>query len=807
MFYPDTILFIVAGISFVIVLLLMVFLLLTKKRGQIYRTILKQDTQTLDALSSTLKMSLISSRSSTNDSTELLKRANTSIMGSELDDTEPMNSSMKTAIRDIHHDTLSEKYEIIKEIQGGAMSTIFLARNNKLGNLWIIKYIDAKLGFLAEEEILKLLNHISLPKIVDIIHTEHGVYLVESYIEGIPLNSLLNEQPGLSQSIVLEWAEQLAQVLSYLHSLEPHSILHLDLKPSNIMLTHNNRLVVIDFGISKRQNEKLTDVIAVTYTYAAPEQLRDKIPEKHIKLINERFGVLPEERTKWKLDARTDIYSLGVILFEMAVGSIPTINNLEKLYQYVSEEMAFIVLKCIAVDPKDRFQSAEELLIALNTLKSSRVKMDRTLLYRKIAMAGAIVAFLLSGSSLASGAYIHQQERSALLSMDPAVVIVSRQQSAEIKIDKRSLNGKVTPFDGSQMRWSASHDNVAQVEGNKVFGLNVGDTELNGSYRNKSIHVKVKVVEPMNGMVEISQRFQLGRTIGVWAGSLEREHHDGPLPEADFVSPESMSVTEDGTIYLCDSGIIREIKEGVVESIELDPDFLVPHLVKYYQDNLYILTDPWEEDGEKYYGIIRMNDEGAEGLLIAEAAYTAIEDFAFTREGQMIFIDRNAGMEQVYLKTLNLENSEDIRTLCVLPDGTSALTLDDQGAVYLANPILGTIQMYKEGKLSNIAGLENQKAFIDGDAPLFYEPQRIHYSSGALYIWDFNVLRKLSIENNVALNCITVAGEASPEFNMDISPAKAEDIVLPNSKLMDFAVLDNSILITDPKRGIVWEME
>jgi hypothetical protein len=132
--------------------------------------------------------------------------------------------------------------------------------------------------------------------------------------------------------------------------------------------------------------------------------------------------------------------------------------------------------------------------------------------------------------------------------------------------------------------------------------------------------------------------------------------------------------------------------------------------------------------------------------------------------------------------------------------------MDEQGSVYLANPESGTIQVYRDGKLSYFAGIENEKAFIDGSAPLFFMPQAIKYSDGFLYVWDFNILRRIEIIGKTAGECITIAGEASPEFDMEITQTTwaAEDIVLPNSKLMDFAVTDEGILLTDPMRGVVW---
>jgi hypothetical protein len=244
------------------------------------------------------------------------------------------------------------------------------------------------------------------------------------------------------------------------------------------------------------------------------------------------------------------------------------------------------------------------------------------------------------------------------------------------------------------------------------------------------------------------------------------------------------------------------------------------------------LSQEWEAEDGRHYSIVRLTDSRQKNppdaansfpylltdtditdsvkeiLHIADAKFTAILDFTFSPDGLIYFIERNAGVGKIYLKTLNPENL-DIETLCELPEGTSSLAIDSWGSVYLANPEAGTIQVWQDGALSYFAGLENEKAFIDGAAPLFYMPQKIKYADGFLFVWDFNVLRKIAVKDGVAGECTTVAGEASPVFDMDVTQTSqaAEEIILPNSKLTDFAVKDGKILITDPKRGVIWQTE
>ncbi len=813
--YTDTILFLVGSICAFLAVFSVAYLVMSQKRSKVYRDVLRQETELFDALTTTSMLTKGTSSTSTGEKgTELLSSWKTSASANvkltniilKDDSTDLLHRELPEVI-DFDDSALEGRYILRSEIHGGGMSRVFLAASAKLGNKWIVKFIANKNGVLANEEnILKLLNHISLPKVIDIFRDEKGIYLVESFIEGVTLDKVLETRQKINQAIILDWAEQLAQVLNYLHNMEPNPIYHYDLKPSNIMVTHDNRLVLIDFGISKRFGEDESEAVGVTYQYAAPEQLKHRISQKHMPVIESRFGELPADRIYWNPDARTDIYSLGVMLFEFAVGNIPTLQNQNTLKDMVSHELYTIINKCLIIDPTGRYQTAGELLIDLQKVKGSKIKMAKTLFMRKFASVSCAFAIFVSGGSLSSGYYIYAKENAALLDVEPEIVTVSLQQSSELAVKKQMPDGRIILLDNSQIRWSYSQDNVARIDGNRISGMNLGETELLGRYRNKAISLNVRIVEPMDGMVDISQRYQQGHIIKLYAGTTEREHNDGILGEAEFVSPESIAVSDDGTIYVADSGLLRRVRGDQVDSINFEPDFLTPNIIRCYKNEIYILTHEWEEDDGVYYGIIRLTNDGAEGLYMADAKFTAVEDFTFTPDGLICFIDRNEGAYGVFLKTLNPADVEDIKTLCELPKGTAGLTIDERGAVYLTNPETGAIQVWYNGTLSYFAGVENEKSFIDGAAPLFYMPQNIKYKDGFLFVWDFNVLRRISIRDGVAVECITLAGEASPIFDFEIAETQqvTQDIILPNSKLMDFAVKDSSILLTDPKRGVLW---
>ena len=136
------------------------------------------------------------------------------------------------------------KYKILNKIGQGGMSVVYLAMNERANKQWAVKEVRkdgienfeaVKQGLIAETELLKKLDHPSLPSIVDVIEEEGTFLIVMDYIEGKSLGSILKEYGAQSQEDVVDWAKQMCDVLSYLHSRQP-PIIYTDMKPSNIML-------------------------------------------------------------------------------------------------------------------------------------------------------------------------------------------------------------------------------------------------------------------------------------------------------------------------------------------------------------------------------------------------------------------------------------------------------------------------------------------------------------------------------------------------------------------------------------------
>lgn len=231
---------------------------------------------------------------------------------------------------------LKNKYKIERKIAKGGMSTIYLCTNIELGNKWIAKHIEQKhANNMFEEKILKRLYHINLPKIVDVYRDDTGFFIIESYITGISLAKLMKNIGGLEIDKSIDYMLQLCEVLAYLHNMMPKPIIHKDLKPSNMIITEGNKLVLIDFGIAEEQGVYGGRLKAATNTYAPPEQLT-------------LDGVC---------DTRGDIYSLGVILTQLIVSGRTKAHKVSAIHKMLLE----IGEKCTAFYPEDRYQKAEDI--------------------------------------------------------------------------------------------------------------------------------------------------------------------------------------------------------------------------------------------------------------------------------------------------------------------------------------------------------------------------------------------------------------------------------------------------------------
>lgn len=293
------------------------------------------------------------------------------------------------------HDVINGKYEILKEIGHGGMSTVYLAMDKNLNKQWAVKEIrkngnDANdlsvvNSLQAEADLMKKLDHPALPRIVDIINNAETICIIMDYIEGETLEKIISEYGAQPEETVIGWAMQLCDALQYLHSQKP-PIIYRDMKPANVMLNPEGNLKVIDFGIAREYKEKsLADTTTLgTRGYCPPEQ----------------YGK--------QTDARSDIYALGMTMHHLLTGQDPRLPGYEyaSIRQYRSElssSLERIVDKCVAIDPENRYQSCSELMYALQNREHDEeqyIKKQKRKLRSFIVASAMTILFAASGITL-----------------------------------------------------------------------------------------------------------------------------------------------------------------------------------------------------------------------------------------------------------------------------------------------------------------------------------------------------------------------------------------------------------------------
>ena len=361
------------------------------------------------------------------------------------------------------------KYEVLREIGKGGMSVVYLAMDKRLNKQWAIKEFRkdkddaskqvALKALLDEANLMKKLDHPTLPRIVDIIETRQTVYIVMDYIEGESLNKVLDAYGAQPQEAVIEWAKQLSNVLDYLHTQSP-PVIYRDMKPVNIMLKPDGTVRLIDFGIAREYKEgKEGDTEAIgTRGYAAPEQ----------------FG------GRGQTDARTDIYSLGVTLYHLVTGKNPAeppyeIYPIRHWDPSLSSGLEWLIQKCTQLNPGDRYQSCAEVTYVLENLdkfegayqKKLRGKVNAflTCAILSVVLGIGCAGFLIGANTVKANTYQAKVDENTIEGYEEALAIDSSKPDAYVKL-AQYLRGNVSVIYASE---KDKDNNVRNLSSSEVI--------------------------------------------------------------------------------------------------------------------------------------------------------------------------------------------------------------------------------------------------------------------------------------------------------------------------------------------------
>ena len=323
-------------------------------------------------------------------------------------------------------------YQLLERIGAGGMGEVYRARDHHLDREVAIKVLPQEIlaveasrkRFRKEALALSRLEHPNIATIHDFDEQQGIDFLVMEYIPGVTLSEKIARRP-LSEKEVVALGVQLAEGLAAAHD---RGVIHRDLKPGNVKLTTDGRLKILDFGLAKLRPSMTAT--ATTETLAGGDALAGTLPY-----------MAPEQVLGDDIDARTDIYGAGTLLYEMATGCrpVPDLDQTQTiaailhkppqapgiLNPAISPDLERIVTKCLEKDPENRFQSAKELAVDLrrmaapsNTMRIPVPTHNSFWKWRAVVAAAFAIAALL----IAAGLFFRSRQTQALKETDTIVL-------------------------------------------------------------------------------------------------------------------------------------------------------------------------------------------------------------------------------------------------------------------------------------------------------------------------------------------------------------------------------------------------
>jgi len=323
------------------------------------------------------------------------------------------------------------RYEILEILGQGAMGAVYKAKDHELDRWVAIKVIQPELSsssamlkrFKQELIMARQVTHRNVIRIFDIGETDGMKFITMEYIDGGDLKSVIIERGKIPPEEAVGIVRQICHALDAAHT---EGVVHRDLKPQNIMIDQNDRVVVMDFGIA--QSKELPGMTMTGALMGTPEYMS------------------PEQAKGDKTDMRADIFAVGIIFYEMLIGKVPfkAKTVVETMYKRTQERAVppvdldssvpiqanRIVMKCLETDPAARYQSAKELLQDLEAFDpeqkiSALDRVRRTVKQRSrfVATMAAVLAVILV--TLAAGFLLRDRLRSREVTHPPETVLVA----------------------------------------------------------------------------------------------------------------------------------------------------------------------------------------------------------------------------------------------------------------------------------------------------------------------------------------------------------------------------------------------
>ncbi len=418
-------------------------------------------------------------------------------------------------------------YEIVDKLGGGGMGVVYSARDTRLDRLVALKFLpshlsandEAKARFVHEAKAASALDHANICTIYEIGETDDAeTFIVMAHYGGETLKQKIAQGP-LPLDEALDYAVQMARGLGRAHE---ETIVHRDVKPANVIVTRRGVVKVLDFGLAKMADVQLTrtGMTLGTIAYMSPEQAQGEA-----------------------VDARTDVWSLGVVLYEMLTGERPFTGDFEQaiIYSLLNEEpapitehnpdvpkdLAHVVAMCLEKDRDQRYPTMEALLADLEMFVESSgsgtstamrvVQRRRRKIRQRIAVGAGAVAGLLLLSALAVMIFLPTEQHIAVV---PFVNNLSKDPIDQALADglTQSLTNMIARMESSETPlWVVPADEVVSKgvetasDALRMFGVNrvvTGSVERLGA----KTELKLNLIDP--GTMRILRSWTVTEELG-----------------------------------------------------------------------------------------------------------------------------------------------------------------------------------------------------------------------------------------------------------------------------------------------------
>lgn len=402
-------------------------------------------------------------------------------------------------------------YQIKTKIGSGGMGNVYLAEDTRLNRLVALKFLSkplvdnqwAKKQLVREAQAAALLDHPNICVVHGIEEVGERQFIVMQYIEGDNLAALIRNLELTAEQV----SSMIDQIVNAVAAAHAHGIIHRDIKPANIMVTHTGQVKVLDFGLAKIIQQKQRDssakenisqlsqngLVIGTVAYMSPEQLRAE-----------------------KLDYRSDIFSLGTVLFELVSGKHPFAqkSDAETISAILSKEpepltnfqknipsgINYLIHKCLEKNKEQRYQSASELLVELQNIKENKNQRVNRLGISPLVLVPVILILL---AAFGAFLYFHSAKVQTL------AVLPFINESTDSSLDYLSdgmTESLINKLSNSKQLRIKGFSIVSGYKGNNIDPVKIGrelkvDAVVTGKiiYQDNQLVMQTKVLNTIDG--------------------------------------------------------------------------------------------------------------------------------------------------------------------------------------------------------------------------------------------------------------------------------------------------------------------